>query len=94
MLLKVGLTEDEAYTLVQEGQTMASANIITSFQATVESLKASMDAKMDVLNGRMDAIGARIDAQIAAMTNILWTLGIGLTGLALLITVFGILPAL
>ncbi len=62
LLLKLGLKEEEAYSFVQELQTMASANLIAQFQG-------SMESKLDAVNARLEAQNNKLDTQSAAIES-------------------------
>lgn len=57
LLRKTGLNEDEAYTLVQELQNMAAANLIARFES-----------KLDVLNSKLNMLMWIIGAAVAIIS--------------------------
>ena len=67
LLRKTGLDEDGAYTLVQELQNMAAANLIARFES-----------KLDTLNARFES---RLDAQNAQIASLRWLMGLGFAAL-------------
>lgn len=71
LLRKTGLDEDEAYTLVQELQNMAAANLIARFESKLEALGAQQNAMIAAQNAKIDSLR--------------WVLGAGLAALGLLI---------
>ena len=73
LLLKLGLNEEEAYSFVQELQTMASANLIAQFQGAMESKLDATNARLDTqsasLNSRLDAQNATLDSKLDAQNS-------------------------
>ena len=73
LLRKTGLEEEEAYTLVQELQNMAAANLIARFESKLEALGSQQSAMIAAQNAKIDSLR--------------WVLGAGLAALGLLIAV-------
>ncbi len=79
-LRKLGVADDEAYAFVRGTQSMAGQNVI----AEIRLQSAKLDAAIEVQN-------ARLDAQQREITSLRWMIGLGFTGLAILITVLSLL---
>ena len=62
LLRKVGLAEDEAYTLVQEIQNMAAANLIARFESKLDAQNAKIDSLRWVLGAGLAALGLLVAA--------------------------------
>ena len=54
LLRKVGLAEDEAYTLVQEIQNMAAANLIARFESKLDAQGARFESRLDALRAELN----------------------------------------
>ena len=66
---------------------MAGQNVI----AEIRVQNANLDAAIKVQNARLDAERARLDAQQREINSLRWMIGLGFTGLAILITVLSLL---
>jgi hypothetical protein len=62
LLRKTGLDEDEAYTLVQEIQNMAAANLIARFESKLDAQNAKIDSLRWVLGAGLAALGLLVAA--------------------------------
>ena len=71
LLRKAGLDEEEAYTLVQEIQNMAAANLIARFESKLDAQAAAQNAMIAAQNSKIDSLR--------------WVLGAGLAALGLLV---------
>jgi hypothetical protein len=70
LLRKVGLDEDEAYTLVQELQNMAAANLIARFESKLDAQGVRLEAKIDALQA--------LRSELATQR---WLMGLGFAAL-------------
>ena len=86
-LRKLGTSDDEAFAFVQGTEQMAGRNVI----AEIRAQNARLDAAIAVQNARLDAQNARLDAQQREINSLRWMIGLGFTGLAILITVLTLL---
>ena len=89
LLRKTELDEEEAYTVVQEIQNMAAANLISRFEAKLDALNVRLDAGLRAQSAELDA---GLKAQSAELKAIRWVLGLGMVSLGILLTamrVFG-----
>lgn len=90
-LRKAGIPEDEAYAFVQETENMASRNVIAEIRvqnARMDARDAKTAAAIESLNAKMDDALANQRREISALR---WMIGLGFTGLALLIAVLSLL---
>ena len=71
LLRQVGLDEDGAYTLLQELQNMAAANLIARFESKLDAQAAAQNAMIAAQNAKIDSLR--------------WVLGAGLAALGLLV---------
>ncbi len=75
---KLGLDDEEAYTLVQEVENMAAANLIARFES-----------KLDIQNARIEAMSAQQAGQLAALDTklrmLLWIVPVAVTVLGILV---------
>ena len=67
LLRKAGLDENEAYTLVQELQNMAAANLIARFES-------KLDAMTDTMRAQLGSMRAELNIQR-------WLMGLGFAAL-------------
>ena len=79
-LRKLGASDDEAFAFVQGTENMAGRIII----AEIRAQSARLDAAIEVQN-------ARLEAQQREINSLRWMIGLGFTGLAILITVLTLL---
>ena len=100
-LRKLGVADDEAYAFVRGTESMAGQNVIAEIRlqsakldaaikvqsAKLDAQSAKLDAAIEVQNARLDAENARLDAQQREINSLRWMIGLGFTGLAILITV-------
>ena len=100
LLRRTELDEEEAYTVVQEIQNMAAANLISRFEAKLDALNVRLDAGLRAQSAEFDAglkaqsaeLDAGLKAQSAELKAIRWVLGLGMVSLGILLTamrVFG-----
>ena len=75
-LRKLGAADDEVFAFVQGTESMAGQNVI---------------AEIRVQNAKLDAQSAKLDAQQREINSLRWMIGLGFTGLAILITVLSLL---
>ena len=79
-LRKLGVADDEAFAFVQGTENMAGRNVI---------------AEMRVQNARYEAqhakLAAAIEAQQREINSLRWTIGVGFTALAILMTLLALL---
>ena len=95
LLCGLGLEPSEAFTFVQELNTMAAANLIARFENKLDGLSANVNAKLDAQNAKLDARldgqNARLDGQNAKLDALRWVIGLGFAGLGILLAVFRLL---
>ena len=97
-LRQLGVPDDEAYAFIQGTQNMASQNVIAEIRVQNAKMDAR-DAKMDARDAKMDAVLAAQQRETAtALANqqreisaLRWMIGLGFTGLALLIALVSLL---
>ena len=97
-LRKLGVADYEAYAFVQGTENMDGQNVI----AEIRAQNAKLDAQNAWLDGAIKAQNAWLDGAIKAQNAMLharqreinslrWMIGLGFTGLAILITVLSLL---
>jgi len=74
LLRETGLSEDEAYTFVQELGDMAAANLIARFESKLDAQNAKLDSHLEAQNSRLDAQNAKLDAHLGAQNSRLDTM--------------------
>ena len=79
-LRKLGVADDEAYAFVQGTENMAGQNV----NAEIRVQNAKIYAVLETRGAKIDAIQREINA-------LRWTIILGFTGLAILITVLALL---
>ena len=79
-LRKLGAADDEAYAFVRRTESMAGQNVI----AEIRVQSAKIDAALEAGSAKIDAIQREINA-------LRWTIILGFTALAILITVLALL---
>lgn len=82
LLRKTGLGEEEAYTLVQELQNMAAANLIARFESKLDTLAVEQNAKLDAQN-------AKLDAQDSKLRMLMWMVGAAVAVIGILVRLWG-----
>ena len=82
LLRKTGLAEEEAYTLVQELQNMAAANLIARFESKLDTLAVEQNAKLDAQN-------AKLDAQDSKLRMLMWMVGAAVAVIGILVRLWG-----
>lgn len=91
LLRNTDLSEEEAYTVVQEIQNMAAANLIARFEAKLDAQNARLDAQRAELTAELQSQSAKLDAGLKAHTSELatmrWVIGVGIVVLGLVMTV-------
>ncbi len=97
-LRKVGVADDEAYAFVRGTEKMAGQNVIAEIRvqnAKLDAQNAMLDGAIKAQNARLDSAikvqNARLDAQQREINSLRWMIGLGFTGLAILITVLSLL---
>ncbi len=83
LLLKLGLKEEEAYSFVQELQTMASANLIAQFQGAMEPKLDAVNARLEAQNNKLDMQNAVIDSK---MRILLWVISMSVIVISAVVT--------
>lgn len=101
LLRKTELDEEEAYTVVQEIQNMAAANLISRFEAKLDARFDALNAELRTWNAKLEAQSIRLDAGLKAQSAVLdaelkaqnaelrairWMLGLGMVSLGVLLT--------
>lgn len=84
LLRNTELSEEEAYTVVQEIQNMAAANLIARFEAKLDAQKAELAAELQSQSAKLDA---GLKAQNSELAAIRWVIGVGIVVLGLVLTV-------
>lgn len=84
LLRRTELSEEEAYTVVQEIQNMAAANLIARFEAKLDAQKAELTAEFQSQSAKLDA---GLKAQTLELATIRWMIGVGIVVLGLVMTV-------
>ena len=79
-LRKLGAADNEAFAFVQGTESMAGQNVI----AEIRVQNAKLDSAIEVQS-------AKLDAQQREINSLRWMIGLGFTGLAILITVLSLL---
>ena len=79
-LRKLGVADNEAYAFVRGTESMAGQNVIAEIRLQSAKLDAAIEVQI-----------ARLDAQQRELNSLRWMIGLGLTGLAILITVLSLL---
>lgn len=91
LLRRTELSEEEAYTVVQELQNMAAANLIARFEAKLDAQNARLDAQKAELTAELQSQSAKLDAGLKAQTlelaTMRWVIGVGIVVLGLVMTV-------
>ena len=78
LLRKLGLDDEQAYTFVQELQTMAAANLIARFESKLDVLVAEQKAQLA-------AQGSKLDAQDSKLKMLMWMIGAAVAVIGILI---------
>ena len=86
-LRKLGAADDEAFGFVQGTESMAGRNVI----AAIRVLNARLNAALETQNAKLDAQANALDALQREINSRRWTIGLGFTALAVLITVLSLL---
>ena len=84
LLRNTDLNEEEAYTVVQEIQNMAAANLIARFEAKLDAQKAELTAELQSQSAKLDAGLKALNSELAAIR---WAIGVGIVVLGLVLTV-------
>ena len=91
LLRNTDLSEEEAYTVVQEIQNMAAANLIARVEAKLDAQNARLDAQRAELAAELQSQSAKLDAGLKALNSELaamrWAIGVGIVVLGLVMTV-------
>ena len=93
-LRKLGAADDEAFAFVQGTENMAGQNVIAEIRLQNAKLDAAIkvqNARLDAERARLEVQSARLDAQQREINSLRWMIGLGFTGLAILITVLSLL---
>ena len=97
-LRKLGVADNEAYAFVRGTESMAGQNVIAEIRLQSAKLDGAIkvqSAKLDAQSAKLDAAIefqiARLDAQQREINSLRWMIGLGFTGLAILITVLSLL---
>ena len=78
LLRQLGLDDEQAYTFVQELQTMAAANLIARFESKLDVLAAEQKAQLA-------AQASKLDAQDSKLKMLMWMIGAAVAVIGILI---------
>ncbi len=72
LLRRLGLDDEEAYTLLQEIENMAAANLIARFESKLDTQNALFGSKLDTQNALFES---KLDTQNAKLDALRWMFG-------------------
>ena len=90
-LRKLGAADDEAYAFVRGTESMPGQNVIAEIRVQNAKIDAALETRSAKIDAALEAGSAKIDAIQREINALRWTIILGFTALAILITVLALL---
>ena len=90
-LRKLGAADDEAYAFVRGTESMPGQNVIAEIRVQNAKIDAALETRGAKIDAALEAGSAKIDAIQREINALRWTIILGFTALAILITVLALL---